>query len=157
MGWNCLATSCWLLRLTRVTLPPWVMLVTNFPPVRWDLLRRTGLGTLVLTDDDPTLLRDLLTPPILTTLTPPSTASLSCCLFVVLLRSPSALSDDVPELPVPLCTLCTPCTPCTLCCSSFRVLGGNTGGGVRLTVFSDEVLDSCFRCLMLGLLFREPS
>ena len=76
-GWNLLpaSASSWLLRLTSVTLPPWVMLVTYLPPVSWDLLRRTGLATRVrsLVPVAATLLRDLLrlvgTAPILTTLT----------------------------------------------------------------------------------------
>ena len=72
IGWNSRAWS-WLLRLTSVTLPPWVIFVTYFPPVKWDLLLLTGFGTLVL-NLVPTLETDLLIPdPILTTLTPVST------------------------------------------------------------------------------------
>ena len=72
MGRNSLDSgSWWSLRLTRVTLPPWVMLVTNLLlEGSWDLLLLTGLVTLLLSLA--TLLTDLLRPgaPILTRETP---------------------------------------------------------------------------------------
>ena len=164
IGWNSLTTSSWLLRLTNVTLPPWVILVTYFP-VRWDLLLLTGLGTLVLTLE-PTLDMDLLIPvPILTTLTPSSTndscagcSSWCCCLFVVLCSPVVTVSLPVvarlvpagPGTPGPLASVTVP-GPC-----SFLVLGGSTGGGVRGTAFRDftleeECLVSSLGCLLMGL------
>ena len=86
MGWNSLVADLswsWLLRLTRVTLPPWVMLVTRRAPaapgLRWLLLRLTGLVSLCVLSGlaAPALLTDLVTPgPILTTLTLASEDSL---------------------------------------------------------------------------------
>merc|ERR1712242_76869 len=72
IGWNSLDSgSSWSLRLTRVTLPPWVMLVTNLFPLAGscDLLLLTGLLSLLpsLAVLLATLLADLLRAPILTT------------------------------------------------------------------------------------------
>ena len=57
-----------------MTLPPWVMLVTNLPPLAgsWDLLLLTGLVTLLDSRAwlEATLLADLLRDEILTTETP---------------------------------------------------------------------------------------
>ena len=121
MGWNSLDSgSWWSLRLTRVTLPPCVMLVTNLLlEGSWDLLLLTGLVTLLLSLA--TLLTDLFRPgaPILTRETPLGcvlSAGCSWCLFVLLVWS----------LPVTTCPPVSTLTPG----SFLAVLGGRRGGGV---------------------------
>ena len=163
MGWNSLLSSCsWLLRLTRVTLPPWVMLVTHLgPPVRWLLLRLRGFTSLVLTGLETALLTDLVTPgPILTTLTLASlsraaclsdarplvagllSSSWWCCLFVVLVLVVCA-GCSLPVLSwLPALAVSAPA-------SSFRVLGGREGGP-GVTPDSDT-RPSSLGCLVIGL------